>query len=236
MVSLGSREVASQHVAINAVLGKQNGVSRGITSSKSRTPTANFVPATAPDAIQWSPAKNDLMFRKRSQTGSRQMHVLPTTDGVDHTTFNKDYDYAGVAITAAQFDRARDVPIAIKTTGVANILNTGSEHISIGDMVEYSAMDVQEGKSFRQRTKSQRTLPKISPFKFIRRGKANKPSPLVKHIQDTFNRKVPLTASELTELEAVMKRSTSRVIGVAQSIAPPGEVIKVHLKRGGGCI
>jgi len=105
------------------------------------------------DSGAFSIGQNEPVFtmRKRGRNVEREdgrQQVLPTFNGFLPETVFEHLVFAGIA--HKQTNYMPDVPIAIKQSGKAKLLNTGSAAIHSGEWVELYAMDTMEAKRFKR--------------------------------------------------------------------------------------
>jgi hypothetical protein len=85
-----------------------------------------------------------------------RMQVLPTLNGLNPNTAWTHVRYAGVAIKQTNY--APNRPIAIKQSGKAKLLNTGTKVIRAGDWWELYAMPTTEANAFKKRHSTPRVM------------------------------------------------------------------------------
>jgi hypothetical protein len=217
----GQRGVFKQPSAIAPVNMKLSRAAVAHRRKNART-AKGAIPIAADDKMQFSVRPAELVFRRRKDVTmpvDTYTHVIATTDGVAPGDFDKEYEYAGVAIKGANYERSDDAEIAVQLFGKSQQLNTGEAPIKAGDYVEYKAMDAHEAKRFHDRFGTTRTMPKLQKAqiniqkKFVDALQENGVA-----VPNNFASREKLAAAAMEQL----RRDNARIIGYAISSADDG--------------
>ncbi len=126
-----------------------------------RPPNDPYGMITGTEEHHWTTTVNEPVFRfkhitRQSSLCDGNMLVLPTLNGLDYSKIWQDVAYAGCSVQSVNY--AKNKPIAVKQSGKAKLLHTGSAPIHAGEWVELYAMDHAEAHSFKRKHDTQRIM------------------------------------------------------------------------------
>jgi hypothetical protein len=189
--SRGSTEMTSCN-AINAIIGQHSAFKRRAnrigTKTQSPVQLAYAVGSNNEEAFSVQMDEPVFTFKRQGRTGEAiinprsQLEVLPTLNGIDPDTDVWDtISYAGVAIRQTSFSNNK--PVAVKLTGKAKLLNTGSATIPAGAWVELYVMQADEARTFKARYGTSRIMAGLREAGSGPRGKTFTPNATWKQLQ-----------------------------------------------------
>jgi hypothetical protein len=104
---------------------------------------------------------NEPVYRQRKTNRTHEladgyMMVLPTLNGLHPSTAFDEVAFAGCSVKGVNYSRNK--PIAIKQSGKAKLLHTGTKPIRAGQWVELYAMPIAEANAFKAKHNTTRIM------------------------------------------------------------------------------
>jgi hypothetical protein len=244
---MSGRKEQSHGTVFNAKLGHGavHKRKRGATGSRAETaPEAaarlEYTPI-ASDEMGFSTAADEPVFMytewgRSQRDGDGLMEVLPTLNGLAPHDVWTHVKYMGVAV--AQTNYAPDKAIAIKQSGKARLLNTGTATIRAGEWWELYAMSAREVSDYKKKYSTKRVLAGTRAWAASRSDLheiLTQPNRNLSADERTAQTAIVAALGRnsirdiLTEVAKYKAEQSSRIVGMALHTAQPGQYAEVLL-------